>query len=108
MSRDELAARDEALLEQARGFSEGVLGGRLSPLYCSAWGPQYDPYLILGSTTDPDVFRLCLVNIRIAINPAETWAKCAHCLRLYLVESYGNTCSPECFAAHSHHLDNQQ
>jgi hypothetical protein len=105
MTRDELTARDEALLEEARQAAEAVIDGAPA-VYLPFWGRQYNPYLLLGTATDPGVFRLALVNIRKAFHREESWEKCANCARLYLCGAYGNTCSPECFAAYSNFLDN--
>jgi len=106
MTRDELVARDEAYLEEARQAAEAVIDGIIPAIFLPAWPRNYNPYLLLGSTTDPAVFRLTLVNVRLAIRPEESWSKCVNCERLYLCGPYGNTCSAECFAARANFLDN--
>ena len=107
MTWGELRARDEALLEEAWQAAEAVIDGTAPGVYLPSWGCGYDPYRLLAAATDQGVFRLALVSIRQAMHPEESWAKCAHCMRLYLVEAYGGTCSPECFAVRSNFLDNQ-
>lgn len=102
MTREELAARDEILLSQARDIAEAVIDGLVPAVRSVAWGVRYDPYRILRKTRDPDVFRLALVNIRIAVQPGESWSKCCNCSRLYLVGEHGSVvCSGECDAAYA-------
>jgi len=106
VTRDELTRRDEALLHQAHVAALRAIDGEIDAPYSPAWGPQYRPLEIIQTTEDIGVFDVALVNIRIAMNPGESWGKCANCARLYLVEAYHPACSPECFTAHANFLEN--
>jgi hypothetical protein len=106
MSTGGLRERDEALLDETRHAAEAALDGKVILPRNPAWGQSYDPLFIMLTTGSPEVFRLALVNQRIAMHPGEAWGKCANCSRLYLVEAYGEVCSPECFAAYCNYLEN--
>jgi len=109
MTREELIARDEDLLEGARRAAEDVIEGRADMFRLPSWGVQYNPFLIVSTTAEPEVFRLALVNIRTAMNSREYWSKCANCSRLYLVGEHGDVvCSGECHASFIQYLNGNQ
>jgi hypothetical protein len=105
MTRDELMARDQVLLEQARGFAEEVIAGRAVLPRDPRWGARYDPIKIMTAQEplNPVSFQLALVVIRQAFAPEEVgmWGSCSECRRIFLAEYAGERlCSPECFLSY--------
>jgi hypothetical protein len=104
MTRDELTEADRLLLAEI--WEAAVLGEELprNP----AWGEDYQPLVIIANPRAyPEHADVALVNLRIARHPAEHWAKCSGCSRIYLVRpaSPGDTvCSAECWEDYKNFL----
>lgn len=105
MTRDELVERDAQLLEDTR---LGIIADPDSVSRNPAWGRDYDPMAILADPdSHPKHVEVALANVRIALNPGESWSKCANCGRIYLVGVHGETvCSRECFDSYLAYVNN--